>query len=313
MNKFFLCFCMTLVCVSLYAQNDVIPEMKPGLKCDYRIDKKGKNVLTLEVLNVTYKDSSSRACFSEWEIKASVKGADLKAWLNGYVTLKEGEDYIFKYPHWYKLGESEKIRWSYTPNGLFAEETYFNFAYYPPYDPAAYWAAQERKEKLRQEEEARLARERAKADSVRYAYRERQNMLLTPEYLANWVGASFFTKESIEKDCEVSPVAYNGGYVFYDFSKCPVTMEFDDKTHVCIEISFRLFGEDGYQMKSDLIDYGYELKSKSHGDLIAENNFQNLQTGTTSIYKLKLKNGGYSTCRITEGQAMMFTFNRTKN
>lgn len=313
MNRAFACFCILLLSVSLYAQNEEIPLLETGLKREYRVDRKGKNVLTLEVLNVAYKDSSSRSCFSEWEIQASVKGAELKAWLNGNVTLKEGEPYVFKYPHWIKLKEEHALRFSYTPNGLFAEETRFDFAYIPPYDPSDYYAAQEREAKRRQEEEARLARERERADSIRYAYRERQNMLLTPEYLANWVGASFFTKESIEKDCDVSPVAYNGGYVFYDFYKCPVTMEFDDKTHVCIEISFRLFGEDGYQMKTDLINYGYQLKSKSRGDLIAENNFQNLQTGTTSIYKIKLKNGGYSTCRITEGQAMMFTFTRTKN
>lgn len=313
MNRFIAVLFFTLLTVSIYGQNDNIPQLEPGLKSEYRIDRKGKNVLTLEVLSVAYRDSSSRSCFSEWEIKASLKGADLQAWLNGSVMLKEGEDYIFKYPHWIKLNEQQELRFSYTPKGLFAEQTNFTFAYIPPYDPSAYFAAQEREAKRRQEEEARLARERERADSIRYAYRERQNMLLTPEYLANWVGASFFTKESIEADCEVSPITYNGGHVFYDFSKCPVTMEFDDKTHVCIEISFRLFGEEGYQMKTDLINYGYQLKSKSRGDLVAENNFQNLQTGTTSIYKFKLKNGGYSTCRITEGQAMMFTFTRTKN
>lgn len=313
MNRLFLYFCFALLSVSLYGQNDEIPIIQPGLKSEYRIDRKGKNILTIEVLDVTYTDSTSRSCFSVWELKATLKGADLKAYLDKDIILKEGDEYVFQYRTYIKTDNKDVIWFSYTTNGFFGETKTIHFAHVPSYDPTDYWAAQERKEQLRKEEEARLARERAKADSVRYAYIEKQNMLLTPEYLANWVGASFFTKESIESDCNVMPAAYNGGYVFYDFSKCPVTMEFDDKTQVCVEISFRLFGEDGYRMKSDLIDYGYQLKSKTRGDLIAENNFQNLQTGTTSIYKLKLKNGGYSTCRITEGQAMMFTFTRTKN
>lgn len=46
---------------------------------------------------------------------------------------------------------------------------------------------------------------------------ERCEKLLTPEYLANWVGASFFTKENIEKDCGVYPSAYSGGKCFITF------------------------------------------------------------------------------------------------
>lgn len=135
--------------------------------------------------------------------------------------------------------------------------------------------------------------------------------MLTPEYLANWVGASFFTKENIEKDCGVYPSAYSGWKVFYNFPKCPVTMEFTEDKQVCIYLSFRLFGEDGYNFRKELINYGYKLRSKSEA-LVAENNFGDLMNGIVSIYKCALKNGGFSVCQITEGQAFMFEFYRSK-
>jgi len=313
--KRFLLFIGTLLSVVLAnAQENELQELKPGFKAEYSFGRNGKNALSLEVLDVAYSDSSSRACFSKWHIRVSlIKGPQTAVVLNEKRILNEGEEFVFEYPHWFKSA-SEKVILRYMPVSVWnLDYTEVPVAYLPAYDDTEYYARIEREKKRIEEEQARLAAIRAREDSLRYAYRERQNKILTPEYLANWIGASFFTKESIEHDCEVMPAAYNGGYVMYDFYKCPVSMEFDDESHVCIEISFRLFGEDGYQMKRDLINYGYQLKSKSRGDLIIENNFQNVQTGTSSIYKYKLKNGGYSTCRITEGQAMMFTFNRTKN
>ena len=141
---------------------------------------------------------------------------------------------------------------------------------------------------------------------------ERREKLLTPEYLANWVGASFFTKDNIEKDCDVYPMAYSGGKVFYDFPQCPVTMEFADHPQVCIYVSFRLFGEDGYKFRTQLLNFGYKLKSKSNA-LVAENNFGDLTNGKVSVYKYALKSGGYSVCKITEWQAFMFEFYRSKH
>lgn len=90
-----------------------------------------------------------------------------------------------------------------------------------------------------------------------------------------------------------------------------VTMEFTDKNHVCVYVSFRLFGEDGYQYRTKLLDFGYKLKSKSNA-FVAENNFGDLTNGKVSVYKYALKNGGYSVCKITEGQAFMFEFYRSK-
>ena len=53
------------------------------------------------------------------------------------------------------------------------------------------------------------------------------------------------------------------------------------------------------------------LIQKRQEYLIAENNFRDMQYGTHSVYKCKLKNGGYSVCELLEGQAFMFTFYRS--
>lgn len=143
-------------------------------------------------------------------------------------------------------------------------------------------------------------------------YAERAEMLMTPQYLANWVGASFFTKDNIENDLGIVPMAYNGGVVFYDLPKCNVGMEFAGAEKVCVEISFRLFGEEAYEFIDQMRAYGY-VEQGSSKDLVAENNFQSLTNGRRTIYKCRLKNGGYSVCTVLEGQAVMFDFIRSKN
>ena len=139
--------------------------------------------------------------------------------------------------------------------------------------------------------------------------KSRQDMLLTPPYLSNWIGASNFTKDNIENDCMVEPIAYNRGYVYYSFSKCPVGIEYNS-IGVGISMTFRLFGEDAYDFKRSLIEYGYKLSSKKQV-MLAENNFGDVGRGVKSVYRLPRKNG-VSICEIVEGQAMMFTFYRVR-
>lgn len=184
--------------------------------------------------------------------------------------------------------------------------------YLPLYDPEEFIQKEKaRKKAVELANKARLDSINNERFKIEKEEEERSEKLLTPEYLANWVGASFFTKENVEKDCGVYPSAYSGGKVFYVFPKCPVTMEFTEDKQVCIYLSFRLFGEDGYNFRKELINYGYKLRSKSEA-LVAENNFGDLTNGKVSIYKCALKNGDFSVCQITEGQAFMFEFYRSK-
>lgn len=311
----------------LFAKQDNIPLLEKGTIAKMTFDKRGKKFLELEVLDLRFSDSTNYSCKMYALLGLKSVGKETK--------LSSSQDFWGNYQEGLILNKHEQIGItcsvlsdrviskndtviismnSYLHNNVLYTLSYndIDILRLPQYDNMEY------KNKMKEKRLANQRVDRAKQDSLfndckknDSVYDERCNKLLTPQYLANWVGASFFTKENIEKDCGVSPIAYNGGNVFYDFPKCPVTMEFEDTYNVCVSLSFRLFGEDGINMKKALIAYGYKFQSKSE-DLIAENNFMDLQVGKRSIYKFKLKQGGYSICIITEGQAMMFTFYRSK-
>lgn len=136
----------------------------------------------------------------------------------------------------------------------------------------------------------------------------RRAALLTPKYLANWIGTSFFTKDNIENDCGVEPSAYSGGKVFYAFDNCYVGIEYNS-LNVGVSLSFRLFGEDGYKFKNQLIKYGYVVVRRKPMTIF-ESDYTG--RGTLTIMKKKLKVGGYSVCELLEGQFMMFEFYRSQ-
>ena len=136
----------------------------------------------------------------------------------------------------------------------------------------------------------------------------RRAALLTPKYLANLVGANFFTKDNIENDCGVYPAAYSGGKVFYAFDNCYVGIEYNSM-NVGISLSFRLFGEDGYNFKNQLIKYGYVVVRRK-SMTIFESDYTG--RGTLIVMKKKLKVGGYSVCELLKGQFMMFEFYRAR-
>ena len=138
-------------------------------------------------------------------------------------------------------------------------------------------------------------------------YTTRQELMLTPPYLASFIGADFFTKENIENDCGVSPMAYEGGKVYDDLSKCPIAIEYNTKD-VGISVSFRLFGEDAFVLKKQLLEYGYTQVSVGKVTLL-ETDY--VGTGVRRVLKRKVA-GGFSVCEIVEGRAMTFTVYRTK-
>lgn len=319
----YLLICGVFIPQLLLAQQDNVPLLEKGAISKMAFDKKGKKLLELEVLDLSFADSTNYSCRMYALLGLRSVGRETK--------LSSSKDFFGNYQEGLLLNKHEQrgvtasvlsdriipkndsvviLVTSYLQNNV-STLSYNGIDLFklPLYDNTEYKRKVYNKRLIekRNNEIKRDSVSRLKSESV---YEERCNELLTPQYLANWVGASFFTKEQIEKDCGVSPIAYNGGKVFYDFPKCPVTMEFEDTNNVCVELSFRLYGEDGYNMKRSLITYGYKLQNKSE-DLIAENNFMDLQVGKRSTYKLKLKQGGYSICIVTEGQAMMFTFYRS--
>lgn len=328
LKSLFLMLFMALSAQFVNAQNN-LPILHEGLQLSVSSNKNNTKGLDIFVKDISYRDSSRSSCKADITLVFSSRNEKIH-----FGQYKDGlgnyhEEYRFNLFHISdvlpKNGVLEKkvsiwIKEKSQHNDSILRLGKNDLAYIPTYNRTEY---------VQKEKERNLAIQlahKAKQDSIFRAnnttsnvnnskdieeVESRREKLLTPEYLSNWVGASFFTKENIEKDCNVSPVAYSSGKVFYDFPKCPVTMEFTDKSHVCISVSFRLFGEDGYNFKKELIDYGYKLTSKSSA-LIAENNFGDMGYGQTSIYKKRLKNGDFSVVSITEGQAFMFEFCRSK-
>jgi hypothetical protein len=318
-----------------------IPIINNEEKVFVPLNKKGTTGLEIEVLDIVYSDSTESNCKVCLTMRLTATGKDIR--LKSYTDRRASSiistitgnrldpisDKLGKYHEGLIVSEENNV----IPfegvvrkdSSIIKKECFLmwhnrdyllayagnNLYRFPIYDNNDYIVKEKEKQQaIKREYELQQQSLSAKQDSIYEEQIRRCNKLLTPEYLANWIGASFFTKEYIENDCGIEPSAYNGGYVMYSFPMCGVTMDFEDTNNVCVELSFRLFGEDGYNMKEKLIAYGYKLQNQSR-ELIAENNFENLQTGKRSVYKCKLKTGDYSTCIIIEGQAMMFTFYRT--
>lgn len=308
-----------------FAQN-TLPLLKEGTRVSIPLNKKNTKGLDIFIKSMKFQDSTEYSCQANIILELTSRNEKihfgqyqdkLGGWHSDYMFNLFSIDDVLEKNKTIEKEVSIRVKSGYYRDSLLLLSKR-ELMYLPPYDPEEFIKKEEARKKAiefankaRQDSifNARFgtsAQTAAKSDS-----QEKCEKLLTPEYLANWVGASFFTKESIENDCEVYPSAYSGGKVFYNFPKCPVTMEFTEDKQVCIYLSFRLFGEDGYNFRKELINYGYKLRSKSDA-LVAENNFGDLTNGKVSIYKCALKYGGYSVCQITEGQAFMFEFYRSK-
>lgn len=90
---------------------------------------------------------------------------------------------------------------------------------------------------------------------------EKRKAILTPEYYTKFLGASFFTIATIEKEFEVLPAQIVGLTFFYDFGDCFVGMEAIENG-VVIQMTLRLFGDNATDFVKKALDYGYEKCSK---------------------------------------------------
>lgn len=312
---------MAISSIAMVCAQSSLPLLKEGTKVSIPLNKKGTKGLDIFIKSMTYRDSTNLSCQADIIIELTSRNEKIhfgqySDWLGNW-----HEDYRFNLfciddilPKDESIEKSVSI---WIKEGIYRDSilTLGNKAlmFLPPYDSKEFIQKEKtRKKTIELANKARLDSINNAKFYVNKERQERREKLLTPEYLANWIGASFFTKDNIEKDFDVYPMAYSGGKVFYDFPQCPITMEFADQSQVCIYVSFRLFGADGYKFRAKLLDYGYKLKSKFNS-LVAENNFESMTNGKVSIYKYALKNGGYSVCKITEGQAFMFEFYRSNH
>ena len=116
------------------------------------------------------------------------------------ITIQEANDYLFDYNTFLKKSEPIAILFSVTEGNLLPKTKEWTIFKIPAYDSSVFFEKQNaialEKQRKKEEEQQRAL---AVFDSINNISIDRQNMLLTPDKLANWIGAAFFTKENLEK------------------------------------------------------------------------------------------------------------------
>ena len=113
---------------------------------------------------------------------------------------------------------------------------------------------------------------------------EKRTAFLTPEYYTNWLGASFFTIPTVEKEFDVTPAQILDLTFFYDFGDCFVGMESNEKG-VVVQMTLRLFADQATNFIQKAVDYGYEYVSKGKNVNVRSNTGKLLP----DVYDTKVK------------------------
>lgn len=121
------------------------------------------------------------------------------------------------------------------------------------------------------------------AKSVPTTAEEKRIAMLTPEYYTNWIGASFFTIPTVEKEFDVTPVRILDLTFFYDFGDCFVGME-SNKKGVVTQMTLRLFGDKAKNFIQKATDYGYKYITKSNNM-----NTRSNAEKTSDVYETNVK------------------------
>lgn len=124
----------------------------------------------------------------------------------------------------------------------------------------------------------------AKNKGVPQTALDKRKAILTPRYYTNFLGASFFTIATIEKEFEVTPLRILDLTFFYDFGECIVGMESNTKG-VVTQMTMRLFANQAKDFIQKAIDYGYKYVANGKNVNIRSNTGELLP----DIYGTKVK------------------------
>lgn len=130
-------------------------------------------------------------------------------------------------------------------------------------------------------------------NSVPNTPEEKRQAFLTPQYYTNWLGASFLTIPTVEKEFAVEPVQIVDLTFFYDFGDCFVGMESNEKG-VVVQMTLRLFGDRATNFIQQAIDYGFEFVGNGEDITVRSNTGKLLPEITNDPvkrYRKKTQNG----------------------
>lgn len=122
---------------------------------------------------------------------------------------------------------------------------------------------------------------------------EKRAAFLTPEYYTSWLGASFFTIPTVEKEFDVTPAQVLDLTFFYDFGDCFIGME-ANKKGVVVQMTLRLFAGEATDFIQKAVDYGYEYIAKGKDVNVRSNTgklLPNVYGTNVKRYRKTTKNG----------------------
>lgn len=173
-------------------------------------------------------------------------------------------------------------------------------------------AKQDSIELIKQKEKSKLelSIERKNADQDSMLNQKRKNFL-NPSYICNTIGIGMpnSLKDNIERNLEINIAAHRGGVDFYDLGDVFMGLRYGGQSMICIEISFRLFGDEAKDYESLLKKKGFILKSKKK-----TTNLELESDMTSQLLDGELRVYGKNDviCKVMDGSFISFTFYRGK-
>lgn len=143
----------------------------------------------------------------------------------------------------------------------------------------------------------------AQSTEIQMTPTEKRNMLFTPRYYTNFIGASFFTIATIEKEFDVEPVNIEDLVFFYSFDNVEINstgtiyvgFHAINQEGVVAQMDFRLIGtESARNFITSAIEFGYKLYSKGKDLLVTSSSkylLPELTTNSVKVYRKKTDHG----------------------
>lgn len=150
----------------------------------------------------------------------------------------------------------------------------------------------------------------AQQDSIR---RETQREFFSVESIVKNIGKNPYSKENIENTLSIYPSAFKGTWTFYDVSDKFISIKYFGLEDICIELGFRIFGEDAALYKKELMKAGFKYQ-KTFRETMIENHSQGYSnlSGTEIQRYRKYTGKDYIICDIYYDRFTFFKFYRAR-
>jgi hypothetical protein len=150
----------------------------------------------------------------------------------------------------------------------------------------------------------------AQQDSIR---RKTRQDFFSVESIVKNIGKTAYSKDNIENTLSIYPSAFKGTWTFYDVSDKFISIKYFGLEDICIELGFRIFGEDAALYKKELMQAGFKYQ-KTFRETMIENHSQGYSNllGTEIQRYRKYTGKDYVICDIYYDKFTFFKFYRAR-